>query len=107
MTREEVPSFFGALISWAVFFGVLFFSLYKEKYLADKKRNLYFDEGKILRIKDGLSYWILALGFGFLRRSTDYIHVVEDRYDDYSPLPSNLTPPEPTDTAAVASSKPL
>jgi len=26
--------------------------------------------------------WITALGFGFLRRSTDYIHVVEDRYDE-------------------------
>ena len=25
--------------------------------------------------------WIPALGFGFLRRSTDYIHVVEGRYD--------------------------
>ena len=40
LTDEGSPKFlFGALISGAVFFGVLFFSLYKEKYLADKKRN--------------------------------------------------------------------
>ena len=32
-------SFLGALISGAVFFGVLFFRLDKEKYLADKMRN--------------------------------------------------------------------
>ena len=50
---------------------------------------------------DDINYWLLAfasmtrtlgwipictgmtvLGFGFLRRSTDYIHVVEDRYDE-------------------------
>ena len=39
-TDEGSPKFyFGALISGAVFFGVLFFCLYKEKYLADKRRN--------------------------------------------------------------------
>ena len=26
--------------------------------------------------------WIPPLGFGFLRRSTDYIHVIEGRYDN-------------------------
>jgi hypothetical protein len=32
---------------------------------------------------------IPALGFGFLRRSTDYIHVVEGRYD-YCVLDSGI-----------------
>ena len=33
------------------------------------------------RLEGGLFHWIPVLGFGFLRRSTGYIHVAEVRYD--------------------------
>ena len=39
--EERPKSFLGALISGRVFFWVLFFSLYKEKYLAGQRRNKY------------------------------------------------------------------
>ena len=42
-----------------------------------------------------LFHWMPELGFGFLRRSTDYIRVVEVRHDDIFSLSkchSDLTP---------------
>jgi len=51
LTDEGSPkAFIGALISGAVFFWVLFFSLYKEKYHAAKRRNQNCDKREILQI---------------------------------------------------------
>jgi len=48
---EGIPkSLFGDTISGAVFFWVLFFSLYKEKYHAAKRRNQNIKELKTLKI---------------------------------------------------------
>jgi hypothetical protein len=56
LTDEGSPkSFLGALISGAVFFWVLFFSLYKEKYHAAKGRNQ-----SLIKNNEGYIDWILA-----------------------------------------------
>jgi hypothetical protein len=60
LTREALD-----MSSGATFFSYLFFRSYEEKVHADKRRNQYYGNNKILRIikaafQAGYIYWILA-----------------------------------------------